>query len=555
MALAQPLLGALDFAVAGAVVWVLLPPSAHIGYFAFAGLYAAAITVGLLSHVPGGLGVFEAMLLLMLPEVPTEELLGSLLAFRAVYYLAPLVVGGLAFLIEELRAQSSRWARAQAVASAYIAPVVPQVAATLTFVAGAVLLLSGATPGVDARIEVLHRMLPLAILEVSHLVGSLVGLGLIVLASSLRRRVNAAYHIALALIAAGIAASLLKGIDFEEAVLLAIAGAVLVLGRSSFYRPSSILAERFTPAWVVSIVGVIAATVWVGFFAYRNVDYSSDLWWTFAFNADAPRMLRAALIVGVTAAALLLAELAAPRASRARDGERGRSRRRRAARSSAPDQSLANAALMGDKRLLFSDDANAFVMYQVAGRSWIALGDPVGPQLRTAKSSSGASASFPIGTAGWTVFYQASRDAAAAVHRPRARGVQARRRSARAARRSSRSRAAHARSCAKTIVARFATARRSRSCRAERVRAIAARAAKISDAWLADKATAREAFLRRRVRPAYLGSSTSRSCVEWACSSRSRIFGRRGRSASCRSISCASVPTRRAARWTSCSSS
>jgi len=74
----------------------------------------AAVAVGLLSHVPGGLGVFEAMLLLMLPNVPTEELLGSLLAFRAVYYLAPLVVGALAFLVEELRAQSPRWARAQA---------------------------------------------------------------------------------------------------------------------------------------------------------------------------------------------------------------------------------------------------------------------------------------------------------------------------------------------------------------------------------------------------------------------------------------------------------
>ena len=142
--------------------------------------------------------------------------------------------------------------------------MVPQVAATLTFIAGGVLLLSGATPGVDARIDVLRRMLPLAILEVSHLVGSLVGLGLIVLASSLRRRVSAAYHIALALIAAGIAASLLKGIDFEEAALLAIAGAVLVLGRGSFYRPSSIFSERYTPVWVVSIVGVIAATVWVG---------------------------------------------------------------------------------------------------------------------------------------------------------------------------------------------------------------------------------------------------------------------------------------------------
>ena len=94
---------------------------------------------------------------------------------------------------------------------------------------------------------------------------------------------------------------------------------MLALGRGAFYRPASILAERFTPVWVVSIVGVIAATVWVGLLAYRNVDYSDDLWWTFAFNADAPRMLRAALVVergrrGVAAAATCSA-----RASRARD--------------------------------------------------------------------------------------------------------------------------------------------------------------------------------------------------------------------------------------------
>jgi len=42
------------------------------------------------------------------------------------------------------------------------------------------------------------------------------------------------------------------------------------------------------------------------------------------------------------------------------------------------DATLANAALTGDKRLLFSDAGDAFVMYQIAGRSWIALGDPVG---------------------------------------------------------------------------------------------------------------------------------------------------------------------------------
>ena len=46
----------------------------------------------------------------------------------------------------------------------------------------------------------------------------------------------------------------------------------------------------------------------------------------------------------------------------------------------ASDLTLANAALTGDKRLLFSDAGDAFVMYQVAGHSWIALGDPVGSQ-------------------------------------------------------------------------------------------------------------------------------------------------------------------------------
>jgi phosphatidylglycerol lysyltransferase len=382
LAAGQLALGVADFALAGAVLWWLLPPAAAIGFPAFAGIYAAATAIGMVSAVPGGIGVFEAAVVLMLPQVPADALLGSVLAYRAVYYLAPLVVGALLFAGDELRGQRKQIARAQALASTYVAPIVPQVAATLTFVAGGVLLLSGATPSVDARIRALRDMLPLGIVEASHLVGSVVGLGLVVLAASLRRRVNTAYHIALALLTAGIAASLLKGLDVEEALLLAIVAAVLALGRGQFYRPSSILAERFTPAWVASIVGIVATTVWVGMLAYRNVDYSHDLWWTFAFHADAPRMLRAALLVSVGAAAALLLNLlrpARPEPVTASGAELDRAR----AVIAVSEHTLANAALTGDKRLLFSDDASAFVMYQIAGRSWIALGDPVGPAARS----------------------------------------------------------------------------------------------------------------------------------------------------------------------------
>jgi phosphatidylglycerol lysyltransferase len=408
LALAQLALGSADFALAGAVLWWLLPASAEIDFASFAGVYSVAVAAGMVSAVPGGLGVFEAAVVLMLPGAPADQVLGSVLAYRAVYYLAPLVLGALLFAGEELRGQRKRLRRAQALATTYVAPAVPQVAATLAFVAGGVLLLSGATPGVDERLGALRELLPLAIVEASHLVGSAAGLGLVVLAAALRRRVNAAYHIALALLAAGIVASLLKGLDVEEALLLALVTAVLALGRGEFYRPSSILAERFTPAWIASIVGVVATSVWVGMLAYRHVEYSHELWWTFAFAEGAPRMLRAAVIVSVGTAAVLLLNLlrpARPEPVTASAAELVRARE--AIASSA--QTLANAALMGDKRLLFSDDGSAFVMYQIAGRSWIALGDPVGPKARS-EELVWRYRELSDRHGGWTVFYHASRE-------------------------------------------------------------------------------------------------------------------------------------------------
>jgi phosphatidylglycerol lysyltransferase len=375
--LTQIALGVLDLSLSCAVLWSLLPAGTHVGFVTFLGVYAAALVAGIVSHIPAGVGVFEAVILLTLPGVPTDALLGSLLAYRAVYYLVPLVFGTLLFGSKELSAQRGRIARARELASQYIAPVVPQIAGALTFLAGALLLFSGATPAVDERLAFLDRFLPLAVLEVSHLVGSIVGLGLLVLARALFRRVQAAYHISVWLLIAGIFASLLKGLDFEEASLLLLVLAVLTLGRRAFYRPTAIQAERFTPAWVVSITGVIAMAVWIGVVSNRHVTYSHELWWTFALDGNAPRMLRASLTVVVLGAAYVLWNMlrpARPEPAVAGADELVRAR----ALIERCDLTMANAALTGDKRLLFSDAGNAFLMYQIAGHSWVALGDPVG---------------------------------------------------------------------------------------------------------------------------------------------------------------------------------
>lgn len=408
---AQIALACLDLSCSSAVLWWLLPPQSDMGFLSFVGAYAAAVTAGIISHVPGGLGVFETVIVFALPDVPASSLLGSMLVYRAVYYLAPLTVATLLFGVKELAARRGPLARAHALASLYIAPIVPQVAGTLTFFAGFILLVSGATPSIDARLTVLRQFLPLAILELSHLAGSVIGLGLVVLSRALFRRVQVAYHISFWLLAAGIAASLLKGLDFEEATVLAIVLAVLVLGRRAFYRPTSILAEPFTPIWAVSIAGVIATAIWVSFLAFRHIELSNDLWWTFAMDANAPRALRATFLVVVLAAAFLLLNLLQPARPEpgVADAEDLAQARRVIAHS---DLTIANAALTGDKRLLFSDDGDAFVMYQVAGRSWIALGDPIGAAER-AEELVWRFRELSDHHGGRTVFYQASADSLA----------------------------------------------------------------------------------------------------------------------------------------------
>ena len=408
IALPQIALAVVDLAISALVLWLLLPAGSPVSLLIFAGAYSTAMAAAVISHVPGGLGVFESLLVLALPGVPAEQLIGSLLAWRAVYYLLPLLVATVLFGGQELRSQRSTLARIEQLAAAYISPIVPQVSGALVFVAGFSLLVTGATPSIDRRLSLLRDVLPLIVLEASHLASSVIGLALLILARALFRRVAAAYQVTIWLLAAGMIVALLRGLEFEQASILGLVLTVLWLGRRAFYRPAEIMAQRFTPAWIVSLAIVISTAVWIGFFAYRHVDYSHALWWTFAFEADAPRMLRASLVVVLLAAAFLATNLlrpARPEPGVASSEDLARAR----ALIAGCSQALANAALIGDKRLLFSAAGDAFLMYQINGRSWVALGDPIGERagqeelvwrFRELSDRHG----------GWTVFYQISAD-------------------------------------------------------------------------------------------------------------------------------------------------
>jgi phosphatidylglycerol lysyltransferase len=102
LALPQLIVGILDWAMAGSVFYILLPPSEAIGYFYFLGIFLIAQTAGLISHVPGGLGIFESLIVLLLsPYLAVTEVLGALLAYRLIYYLLPLGLATLGLGIHE----------------------------------------------------------------------------------------------------------------------------------------------------------------------------------------------------------------------------------------------------------------------------------------------------------------------------------------------------------------------------------------------------------------------------------------------------------------------
>lgn len=87
----QILLGMGDVCCAAGVLYVLLPQGYGVEFATFAAVYSFACLLGIVSHAPGGLGVFEATMLLAFWRLPYEGLIGALLLFRICYYLVPFV--------------------------------------------------------------------------------------------------------------------------------------------------------------------------------------------------------------------------------------------------------------------------------------------------------------------------------------------------------------------------------------------------------------------------------------------------------------------------------
>lgn len=371
-----------------ALTLYLLLPGSDLGFPAFLAIFAAATMAGIVSHVPGGIGVFEAVEIAAMPAgTPVDKLAAALVLYRLVYYVVPFVLALTVLALHEAwRAPGARIATS-AFGSALaaidpalraVAPLAPIVLAVMVFGSGLWMSLSALIPPTTEAAEVAEALFPVAFVEGSALLSSALGAALIVLALGIVRRSLGAFWLTLAAMGAGIVVALVQGFDFERAGFLALAILILFPFRRAFHRRTMLTHAALGPGWIALVATTLAAFGFVLLFAHKSTPYSNELWWQFAVDERAPRALRAglvaSLIVGLAALWLLL------RAPRGRFEMPGSDDLARAAAIvAAADRPEAGFALTGDKALIFSDDGRGLVMFGASGRSWIAYGGPVGP--------------------------------------------------------------------------------------------------------------------------------------------------------------------------------
>lgn len=311
----------------------------------------------------------------------------------------------LAWVYARNRAGLDRLAR---VGGQWAAAIVPRFLSITTFAAGAILLFSGATPAVGHRLHWLGDLLPLPVVELAHFFASIAGIALLIVARGLQRRLDAAYHLTLALLAFGVVASILKGFDYEEAIFLALLLVLLAPTRRYFYRRASIIEERFTLSWIVAIVGALTGAIGLAWLSYGHRIASGELFWEFELDRNAPRSMRAIAGATIVLVSFALARLIRPARPRRTPPAHDELARAIDIAARSPDASAQLVAL-GDKSLLFSQSGRSFVMYGIAGRSWVALGDPVGPPEELAECAT-TFIDRAARAGGWPVFYKVGRE-------------------------------------------------------------------------------------------------------------------------------------------------
>ena len=219
----------LDRIGAATALFLLLPDHGGWTWPAFLAVFALAGMLGALSGAPGGLGVFEAVILALSPvsqDAPGAAV--ALLVYRLLYTVLPLALALGILTLEHAAPAIGPASTAAKRVGADVPGQAHRLLAIAVFASGLAVLLSVATPAARLRLDLLERIDLGLVSDIAHLCAAIMSVAIMAYAGALWRDIDGSWQRIVWLLAAGSLACLFKGLDWEEAVLLA-GVAVIVL--------------------------------------------------------------------------------------------------------------------------------------------------------------------------------------------------------------------------------------------------------------------------------------------------------------------------------------
>jgi phosphatidylglycerol lysyltransferase len=384
------LVSLIDWLLAAATLYACIYLSGeHVKPGLLLGAFAGAGVLGLVSQVPGGLGVFDGLILLALTEAGYDKaaVVSGLMLFRIAYYLLPLLIA-LYMGSEMLSARLPLLARLRTrlaghplfgllgLPATLLADFGTRLLAILTFGAGAMQLASAAIPSVSEQIETVRAHLPILAVESSNWFSVLSGVVLLGLARGIDGRLRIAYRVAMWLLLISAALAVTKGLHFGEALFLLAVAALLRARKRVFSRRAMTLTSARTFGWFAGLLICVMVFFAIGV-AQVLGDDSFDLFYV-GFGEHTSRIGRglAAALLGLVT--YLIWQAFAVKRPQLTLPDRAELERARELYNAHGGGEFAHLTFMADKHLFWAADHQAVIAYGSVRDRLVALGSPCG---------------------------------------------------------------------------------------------------------------------------------------------------------------------------------
>ncbi len=381
MALLQVALATVDVATTATIFYALLPSAPGLTWLMFLGVYVASYSAGLAANLPGGIGVFDAAMLLGLaPYMDAPPVVGAIVIFRLYYYIIPLFLAGSMFAGNEILLRGGgmlhrigRLSGPQAV-SKWSEPDFAVTAATgAVGLCGMVLLLLGVLAPVPDFAWLDSEYAELA-MRAGAYIPSLIGAGLVVMAIGMSHRVNLAWGLAILLLISGAAFTATQDNLLWVSAVLILTVMLVAPFRAHFYRHASLLSGPLEPASAVSLLVLAASVIGLAMTRQHVHAVTNDAWWAIVMSPAVPHPVRFTVATAVILALAAIWWLVRP--GRVRFLAWSDETRRRLVAIGGADGY--DAAAIPADGVVMGEAQRAGIPFRRIGPVLLGLGDPVG---------------------------------------------------------------------------------------------------------------------------------------------------------------------------------